>query len=84
MFLTNFEKRLGYKPSFAAVLSYEVANYLFAGLQRNPRREGLKEILLSVGHFPGLQGDVRINRFGNPDRETYPAVICHSFFTTID
>lgn len=83
-FLVSFEKRFGYRPSFAAVLSYEAASYLFAGLERNPRREGLKEALLAVGSFPGLQGEVRINRFGDPDRETYLAVIRQGRFATID
>lgn len=83
-FLASFEKRFGYRPSFAAVLSYEAASYLFAGLERNPRREGLKDALLAVGSFPGLQGEIRINRFGDPNRETYLAVIRQGRFATID
>lgn len=83
-FLADFEARFGYKPSFAAVLAYEAAQGLFAGLRRNPRRDGLKEALVAVGSFAGLQGEVRINRFGDPQRETFLATVRDGQFTTID
>ena len=83
-FLAAFEKRFGYKPSFAGVLGYEAAGYLLSALQRNPRREGLKQALLDVGSFPGLQGEIRFDRFGDARRETYLAVIRQGRFTTID
>jgi branched-chain amino acid transport system substrate-binding protein len=84
LFLTNFEKRFGYKPSFAAVLGYEAAITLFAGLERKPRREGLKEALLQVGTFAGLQGEVQINRHGDPERTTYLGIIRQGRFATIE
>lgn len=83
-FLAAFEKRFGYKPSFAGVLGYESAGYLLSALQHNPRREGLKQALLDVGSFPGLQGEIRFDRFGDAHRETYLAVIRQGRFTTID
>ena len=81
-FLADFEKRFGYKPSFAAVLAYESATYLFAGLEHNPRREGLKTALGSIGSLQGLQGRVSINRFGDPDRATFLAQIRNGQFVT--
>lgn len=84
LFMTRFEKRFGYKPSFAGVLAYEATDYLLAGLKNNPRREGLKSALLQVGRFPGLQGDIRMDRFGDAQRETYLAVIRQGRFTTLN
>jgi branched-chain amino acid transport system substrate-binding protein len=81
-FVANFEKRFGYRPSFAAVLGYEAASYLLAGLERYPQREGLKTRILEGGSFRGLQGEVRINRFGDAERETFLAVIRKGRFTT--
>ncbi len=83
-FMENFERRFGYQPSFAAVLAYEAATGLFAAMERNPQRAGLKEALLGVGSFAGLQGDVRLNRFGDPERETFLAVIRDGRFATLD
>lgn len=83
-FQDNFEKRFGYKPSFAAILAYEAAGSLFAALERNPQREGLKEALLQASPFDVLQGKVQINRFGDPERETFLAVIRNGQFTVIE
>lgn len=83
-FLDGFEKRFGYRPSFAAVLAYEATVYLAAALERNPRREGLKSALLALDRVPGLQGEIHLDRFGDPRRETYLAVIRQGRFATVD
>ncbi len=82
-FLSNFEKRFGYKPSFAAVLAYESAKFLVAGLEQVPQREGLKDALLKIGSIEGLQGKVDIGRYGDAERETYLGVIRNGQFTTV-
>lgn len=84
VFSRDFERRFGYRPSFAAVLAYESVRYLLLGLERNPRRERLKETLLSVGSFEGLQGTVRINRYGDAERETFLAEIRDGRFRAIE
>jgi ABC-type branched-subunit amino acid transport system substrate-binding protein len=61
-----------------------VRKALFAGLERNPNREGFREALAGLGSFPGLQGAVRMNRAGDPERETFLAVIRDGQFTTTD
>ena len=81
-FVANFDKRFGYRPSFAGVLGYEAASYLLEALERNPQRAGLKAQLLRLGHFSGLQGEVRVNRFGDAQRETSLAVIKAGQFST--
>jgi len=83
-FLADFERRFGYTPPFAAVLAYESTRLLIAGLERNPRREGLKATLDGIGSVAGLQGEIRFNRFGDPERPTYLAVVRNQRFTTID
>lgn len=82
-FLSNFEKRFGYKPSFAAVLAYESAKLLTAGLERTPQREGLKDTLLKTGSIQGLQGPIRIGPHGDAERETFLGVVRNGQFTTI-
>ena len=84
LFLDKFEKRFGYKPSFAAVLAYDASTYLFAGLERNPRRDGFKRALDGIGSFAGLQGTVRVTRSGDAERETFLAVIRNGQFATLD
>ena len=84
VFVGKFEKRFGYKPSFAAVLAYEAGTFLLAGLERNPGRENLKAALTGLGSVRGLQGEVRINRFGDPERQTFLAAIRNGQFVTIE
>jgi branched-chain amino acid transport system substrate-binding protein len=83
-FLDKFEKRFGYKPSFAAVLAYDASTYLLTAVERNPRREGFKGTLDSIGSFAGLQGSVHVSRYGDPERDTFLAVIRNGQFATID
>lgn len=82
-FLRSFETRFGYRPSFAAVLSYESAKLLFTGLRREPSRKGLRQALLEVGTIEGLQGDVRINRYGDAERQTYLGTVQGGQFVTL-
>jgi branched-chain amino acid transport system substrate-binding protein len=82
-FLRNFEQRFGYKPSFAAVLAYESAKLLIAGLERSPQREGLKEALLQIGSLEGLQGTVHIGRYGDAERQTYLGAVRNGQFITV-
>lgn len=84
VFRNNFVKRFGYKPSFAAAFAYEAAHTLFAALEQNPRRRGLKEALLRAESYDGLQGKVRINRYGEPERITFLAVIRNGQITVIE
>ncbi len=82
-FLVSFEKRFGYKPSFAAVLAYESMNFLASGLRRNPQRLGLKKVLLETGPFDGLQGPIRMGRFGEAERQTYLGAVRNGQFITL-
>jgi branched-chain amino acid transport system substrate-binding protein len=70
-FRNAFSKRFNYQPTFAAVLSYDAARALFAGLKKNPDPARLKETLQSIQSFTGLQGDIRLDKFGDPNRRLY-------------
>lgn len=82
-FKRKFTKRFGYEPSFATVLAHDAATCLFAGLERNPAREGLKPALLSVGTFAGLQSQFVIDRFGDVDRKLFLTVVDDSHFKVV-
>lgn len=83
-FKGKFTKRFGYAPSFATALAYDAVSYLFAGLEKNPSRSGLKESLLKLGSFPGLQSKVVVDKYGDVERKLFLTVIENSQFKVVE
>jgi len=69
-FVDGYEKRFGFPPTFASLYSYEAARYLVAAIEksRSLRGKDIKEAMLSLGQFEGLQDSFTLDRFGDPDR----------------
>ena len=70
-FARRFETRFGVWPNFANTFGYEAAGVLFAGLGKTLDPRQLKTAIIAIEQFPGLQGDIRIDRFGDADRPSY-------------
>ena len=83
-FKEKFTKRFGYVPSFATVLAHDAASFLFAGLQKNPPRSGLKDALLGFDRFSGLQSDIKIDKYGDVERELFMTVIDNGQFKVVE
>jgi len=83
-FKEKFYRRFGYAPSFATALAYDATAYLFAGLEQNPRREGLKEILLKIDSFPGMQSIIKVDQYGDVERKLFLTVVVDSTFKVLD
>ncbi len=83
-FKEKFIKRFGSAPSFATSLAYDAASFLFAGLEKNPSRNGLKEALLSLGSFPGLQSEMTVDKYGDVERKLFLTVIDNGQFEVVE
>jgi branched-chain amino acid transport system substrate-binding protein len=83
-FKEKFTKRFGYAPSFATSLAYDAASFLFAGLEKNPSRNGLKEALLNLGSFPGLQSEMTVDKYGDVERKLFLTVIENGQFEVVE
>jgi len=70
-FRDAFFKRFNYQPTFAAVLAYDAAQAVISGLKKNPDPALFRETMKSIGTFPGLQGDIALDSFGDPNRQLY-------------
>lgn len=64
-FKQQFSKRFGKKPNFVAAYSYEAAQLLFAALSETRDAARLKDNILRQQIFSGLQGDIRIDKYGD-------------------
>jgi branched-chain amino acid transport system substrate-binding protein len=83
-FKAKFINRFGYAPAFASVLGYDAASYLFAGLEKTSSRGSLKESLLKLGTFPGLQSTVKVDQYGDVERKLFLTVIADAQFKVVD
>ena len=83
-FKKAFLQRFGYAPAFASVLAYDAATFLFAGLEKNPAREGLKKSLLEIESYQGLQSRFQVDRFGDVERKLFLTVVDDGQFKVVD
>jgi len=84
-FASAYESRFGSQPTFSSVYSYEATRYLAAALSkaRSLRGRDIKEALLSLGKFEGLQDSFVMDRFGDPDRSFFVFAVREGRFEKI-
>ncbi|OGR31351.1 MAG: hypothetical protein A2091_06335 [Desulfuromonadales bacterium GWD2_61_12] len=70
-----FYGRFGYRPGFAAAYAYETTRILLQALATDGEPRRLRATITAIGTFAGLQGAIRIDRFGDPERGAFPLVV---------
>lgn len=70
-FRKRFEERFGEEPNFAAAHGYEAAHALFRALSENADAEELKAAILQQDMFEGVQGDFKVDKYGDPQRKRF-------------
>ena len=83
-FKERFNKRFGHDPNFAAVHAYEAGHLLFEGLKKNESPEKLKATILRQGTFHGVQGDFKIDKYGDPQRKRFLITVKDGQFKTME
>lgn len=74
-FVDRFRERFGGPPDFAAACAYEATRLLLKALESPLAETDLKKAILAVGIFDGVQGPIRINRYGDAERERFLVTI---------
>lgn len=74
-FRAAFDARFKYDGGFAAAHAYDAAQALFAALERDPEAGRLKETMLAIGSFAGLQTALRMDRYGDVIRPHFSMTI---------
>ncbi len=69
-FMSRFTERFGYRPGFASVHAYDATSFLLSALRRN-RDLPAGEALLRFGAFNGLQGPIRLDQYGDVERDLF-------------
>ena len=79
-----YRDRFSDDPGFAAVNAYDAALVLMEAMGRKKDGESLKEAILRIGTFVGIQGPVTIDGYGDAARETYITTIREGRFKVLE
>ena len=82
-FKKGFTEHFGYSPSFATVLAYDAATFLFKGLERTTERAKLRDALLEMDTFQGLQSKISIDEYGDVERQLFLTVVEDGAFKVV-
>jgi branched-chain amino acid transport system substrate-binding protein len=83
-FRDEFKKRFGQYPGFASVGAYDATNVVLDALAQKDKNQSLKQVILNIGIFNGIQNKITFNQFGDSDRATYLSVIRNGKFVSTD
>lgn len=70
-FVEAFGARFRYAPGFAAAFGYESAGVIAAALRRTRDRDEIKQAILAIGRFQGVQSEFEVDAFGDAARKSY-------------
>ncbi len=79
-FRQNYLKRFDKEPNFASMCSYEAATFLFSALKGWDGKRPIKPRLIDQDLFNGLQGKIRMDRFGDATRSQFIVTVKNSQF----
>ena len=82
-FRQDYTDRFGREPGFAGLTAFEAANVVLDALEQRDGGQSLKEKMLARKSFPGVQGPIVFDDFGDTRRDTYPATVAGGVFVTL-
>lgn len=83
VFRADFVTRFGRDPSYGAAMAFEAANILMDGLAQDPEPRHLKETLLKIRNFRGVQGMISFDDFGDVHRPVFFAEVRDGRFSRL-
>jgi branched-chain amino acid transport system substrate-binding protein len=84
-FLQRFEQRFGRSPLLATTQSYETVLVLARALEMtNGKAEGLPAALTAIQDFPGIQGTISFDHYGDVSRNVFIVQINDGKYRTIE
>jgi len=81
-FRQKYLLKFGREPGYAGVTTYDAANVLFEALSRKREGQDLKDAILAIRTFDGLQDPIVFNEFGEAERKVFISVVRDGQFAT--
>lgn len=83
-FKNEFETLYKTEPGFGALHGYNAAMMVFRSMNEQRAEETLKQTILRISHFKGLQDDIVINEFGDSNHPTYMGIVENGQFVILE
>lgn len=87
-FAAEYQDRYEEEPSFSAIFAHDAATVLFESLlaleAEHHTPQEVKDKIISIGTFRGLQSDIEIDQYGDARRELYEYTIIHGEFVKVE
>lgn len=80
-FQQRYIRRFGRQPGSSSTLAYDATTVLLDALGRRPSGMPLKNALIELGPFRGLQGSIQFDRYGDTQRVATMAIVRNGRFT---
>ena len=82
-FQQSYLKRFGKEPGYAGVAAHDAASVVLEALARRKDGDTLRETILNIGTFEGLQEPIVFDAYGEAVRRNYITVIRNGQFRVI-
>ena len=82
-FINRFKNKYGKEPSVFAAQGYELGRILIQNLRVSSDISTLKQRILEIKKFDGLQGDIIFDKFGDVYREYFIMEVKNAEFTKV-
>ena len=76
--------RYGDAPGFAGVAAYDATQVVLEAMARRRQGKSLKETIIAIGEFQGLQQRIPIDRFGDAQRTTFLTEVRDGQYRTLE
>ena len=79
-FRQDFINRFNHEPGFPGLTAYNATNVIIDRLKNKPSAQSLKDAILAQRIFPGIQGKVQFDEFGDAKSKTFVTQVRNNQF----
>jgi branched-chain amino acid transport system substrate-binding protein len=83
-FLASYRKRFGQDPGFSAQGGYDAATVVMDALAARKDGTSLKDAILAIASYHGVQREILLNRFGDTKSSTFITMVRGGRFVTLE
>ena len=84
-FLKQYRERFGgQEPGFAGLAGYDAAQVALNAYTERKSGESIKQTIIRLNRFQGVQQRYQIDRFGDANRATSVTIVHHGAYQTLE